>query len=84
MAIFVKIFAFVFLFCVITAMPVDEQQQEVAQVDLLAVESVPQTEVETAIKDDLTRAKRQCEYSKLIRSWNKFYRVDTKQNVLRK
>lgn len=60
MAIYVRAFALVVLLCVISAMPVEEQKEE-AQVDLVAVENDPQSEIATAVNDDLTRTKRQCE-----------------------
>lgn len=57
----VKVFLFALLVCIISAMPVDEQKVD-AQVDLLAVESAPQSEIETAVNEDISRIKRQCEY----------------------
>lgn len=59
MAIIAKAFVFVLLFYVINALPVDEQQIE-QQNDLLAVESSPEAEVESADGEELTRTKRQC------------------------
>lgn len=67
---FIRAFAFVLCLYVINALPVEEQQQD-AQIDLVAVESVPDVAVETADSTDLTRTKRQCEFH-------------TEQNALRK
>lgn len=48
-------------------MPVEEQKVD-TQVDLLAVESVPQAEIESAVNDDISRTKRQCAYFKILRA----------------
>lgn len=63
MAIYVRALVFALLLCYVSTMPVEEQKVD-TQVDLLAVESVPQAEIESAVNDDISRTKRQCEYLK--------------------
>lgn len=57
MALVVKVFAFVLLFYVISALPVENQQSEV-QIEPQVEESVPQI----AKNDELQRGKRNCKY----------------------
>lgn len=62
MEICVKIFAIMALMCFVSALPVDEQQQQQQQVnepqiDLLTIDNSPLTDSDSAA-DDLTRNKR--------------------------
>lgn len=61
MAIYVKAFVFVLFVYAISALPLNEGQQEEPQVDLYSVESVPEQDSVAASSNDneeLTRAKR--------------------------
>lgn len=60
MAIYVKALFFVVLIAVVSAMPLDgENEPQDAQVDLLSVENVPDQDVASSdSNDDLTRNKR--------------------------
>lgn len=57
---FVKVFVFVLCMVVISAMPLEGNEEEAEpQVDLLSFESVPQEDaLVAAVNEDLTRAKR--------------------------
>lgn len=62
MAFVVKVFAFVLLFYVISALPVENQQSEV-QLEPKVDESVPQI----ANNDELQRGKRNCKYLPVVK-----------------
>lgn len=61
MAIAVRVFAWVALMCVINAMSI-KKQKEASQINLVAVKSVAQSEIEASVNDDLTRIKRNCKF----------------------
>lgn len=70
MAIYLRALIIVALLFVISALPAKEQKEE-SQVDLVAIESLMQSEIVDLVNDDITRIKRQRKFSigKLKQTW---------------